>query len=359
MEFGPMRKHGLKNWQMLLARVGVFGALAAGTLAGCGGGASASGTMPSAPGPNTALAINQGNATATAAEAIVTPATLADTATTAAGVGAAPAAVPPALSSIDRRTVQRWFSSQNVLPAVAGTVTIPCTVAGSFTAVTSADAKTLTVTFADCSEVAGTSVGGTQTYTNLTLTTQSSLDSISANIRDALTIVVGTVSYAETGDYAFSFSANKTANGGFSTETFGLTGSSLAISVSKSGAVSDSVTLTNFDFNFEEDLTVSPHQLYSSFNYTLASSRLNGEITVATTQEFKQIVDPAETRLYPYAGQLMISGANSVRLQVTILGDETYVPPAGEGQIELQLDSGTGSFGPAVWLSWATLSAAN
>jgi len=339
-----MRIHGWTSSQILLARVAVFGALVAGALAGCGGGASAGGAMSAAAGPNAPLAIGQGNATATAAEAIVTPATLAETATTAAGASAAPAAVPPALSSIDRRVVQRWF-------------TIPCAVGGSFTAVTSADGKTLTVTFADCSEVAGTSVGGTQTYTNLTLTTQSTLDSISANVTDALTIVVGTVSYAETGDYAFSFSASKTAGGGVSTATFGLTGSSLSISVSKGGAVSDSVTLTNFDFNFEEDRTVSPHQLYSSFNYTLASSKLNGKITVATTREFKQIVDPAETHLYPYAGQLMIEGANSVRLQVTILGDETFVPPMGEGQIELQLDSGTGSFGPAIWLSWATLTA--
>ncbi len=53
----------------------------------------------------------------------------------------------------------------------------------------------------------------------------------------------------------------------------------------------------------------------------------------------------------------MIEGANSVRLQVTILGDETFVPPMGEGQIELQLDSGTGTFGSPIWLSWATLSA--
>jgi hypothetical protein len=354
-----MRRHEIKSLRILLARVAVFGALVAGALAGCGsGGASGGGAMPVAAGPNTPLAISQGNATATAAEAIVTPATLANTAITAAGVGAAPAAVPPSLGSIDRRVVQRWVSSQTAHPTAAGTVTIPCAVGGNFTAVTSADGKTLTVTFADCSEVSGTSVGGTQTYTNLILTTQSSMDSISANVTDALTIVVGTISYAEAGDYAFSFSANKTANGAFSTETFGLTGASLAISVSKSGAVTDSVTLTNFDFNFEEDLTVSPHQLYSSFNYTLASSRLNGEITVKTTQEFKQIADPAETRLYPYAGQLLIAGANGVRLQVTILGDESFVPPAGEGQIELQLDSGTGSFGPAVWLSWATLSAA-
>ena len=314
--------------------------------------------MPVASGPNTPLAITQGNATATVAEAIVTPATLVGTTTAAAGLGATPAAVPPSLSSIDRRVVQRLLPSQHVEPAAAGTITIPCSVGGSYTAVASADRKTLTVTFADCSEVAGTSVSGKQTYTNLVVTTTSSSDSISANVTDALTIVVGTVSYAEAGDYAFSFSANKMANGGFSTETFGLTGASLAISVSKSGAVSDSVTLTNFNFNFEEDLTVSPHQLSSSFNYKLASTRLDGAITVTTTQQFKQIVDPAGTHLYPYAGQLLIAGANSVRLQVTILGDETFVPPAGEGQIELQLDPGTGSFEPAVWVSSATVSAA-
>jgi hypothetical protein len=208
-------------------------------------------------------------------------ATLADTATTAAGAGAAPSAiVVPSLSAIDRRVVQRMLPTNSAAPASAGTVTIPCAVGGSFTAVTSADGKTLTATFADCSEVAGTFIVGTQTYTNLTLTTLSSSDSISANVTDALTIVVGTVSYAEAGNYAFSFSANKTAAGDFTTETFELAGSSLAVSVSKSGAVSDSVTLTNFDFNFQEDQTVSPHQLYSSLKYTLASSRLNGEITV-------------------------------------------------------------------------------
>jgi hypothetical protein len=353
-----MRTLGLTSPQVLNARAAVFGALLAGALAGCGGSSSGPGTMSDTAGPNSPLAITQSNATATAAEAIVTPATLAGTATTAAGVGAAPSAVvPPSLGAIDRRVVQLLLPAKNARPSAAGTVTIPCAVGGSFTAVTSMDGKTLTVTFADCSEIAGTTINGNQTYANLMLTTQSSSDSISADVTDALTIVVGTVSYAEAGDYAFSFSGNKTANGGFSTETFGLTGSSLAISVSKSGAVSDSVTLTNFDFNFEEDLTVSPHQLYSSFNYTLASSLLHGEIAVTTTEEFKQIVDPAETHLYPYAGQLLITGANSARLQVTILGDETFVPPAGEGQIELQLDSGTGSFGPATWLSWATLAA--
>jgi len=294
------------------------------------------------------------DATATAAEAIVTPATLAGSA--AMGT-AASAAVPASLGAIDRRVVQRLMSSANALPAAGGTVTVPCAVGGSFTAVTSADAMTVTVTFAGCSEVAGTSIGGTQTYTNLMVTTQSSLETISANVTDALTIVVGTVSFSVAGDYAFSFSANKTASG-FSTETFGLTGSTLAISVSKSGAVSDSVTLTNFDFSFEEDLTVSPHQLYSSFHYVLASSHLNGEITVTTTEQFKQIVDPAQTRLFPYTGQLMIEGAAGMRLQVTVLGDETFVPPAGEGQIELQLDSGTGTFGPATWLSWPALAAA-
>jgi hypothetical protein len=44
-------------------------------------------------------------------------------------------------------------------------------------------------------------------------------------------------------------------------------------------------------------------------------------------------------------------------LQVTILGDETFVPPAGEGQIELQLDPGTGTFEPPTWVNWPALAA--
>src|SRR6202795_3486937 len=350
-----MRTHESTSGQVLNVRVALFGALVAGRLAGCGGSSSGTGAMSGSAGPNAPLTITQSNATATAAEAIGTPTTWSGSGAAAVGT-AASAAVPASLGAIDRRVVQRLMSSANALPAAGGTVTVPCAVGGSFTAVTSADAMTVTVTFAGCSEVAGTSIGGTQTYTNLMVTTQSSLETISANVTDALTIVVGTVSFSVAGDYAFSFSANKTASG-FSTETFGLTGSTLAISVSKSGAVSDSVTLTNFDFSFEEDLTVSPHQLYSSFHFVLASSRLNGEITVTTTEQFKQIVDPAETRLFPYTGQLMIEGAAGMRLQVTIFGDETFVPPTGEGQIELQLDSGTGTFAPATWLSWAALAA--
>jgi hypothetical protein len=343
-----MRSIESMSLQFSNARVAVFGVLVAGVLAGCGGGSSGAGAMSATSGPNSPLAISQSNAGATAAEAILTPATLADSATTGAGVGV--------VSAMDRRVVQQVMQAQ-IVHAAGGGVTISCAASGSFTAVTSVDGKTLTVTFAECSEVAGSSVDGTQTYANFTLTTQSSSDAVSANVTDALTIVVGSVSFAVSGQYAFSLAADKTANAGYSTVTFGLTGSSLAVTASKSGAVFDSSTLTNFDFNFEDDLTVSPHQLYSSFNYVLASSRLNGEITVTTTEQLKQIVDPAETHLYPYAGQLLIAGAGAVRLQVTILGDETFVPPAGEGQIELQLDPGTGTFEPPTWVNWPALAA--
>jgi len=352
-----MRKHRLSSREISTVKAALLGTLIAGAVAGCGGGSSGPATMSAMAGVNSPLTISQSNANVTAAEAIVTPAAL--SVGTAAGVSAAPASVvPTTLRAIDRRVAQGMQPSANARPAGAGTVTISCAVGGSVTVVTSTDGKTLTVTLADCSEAAGTSVNGTQTYSNFTLTTTSLSDSISANVADSLTIVVGALSFAETGDYAFAFSANKTVNGALTTETFDLSGSSLSVSVSKSGAVSDSVTLANFDFNFEEDQTVSPHQLYSSLSFTLASSRLNGTITVTTTQEFKQIVDPSETRMDPYTGQLLIMGADSERLQVTILGDETFVPPAGEGQIELQLDSGSGTFGAPTWLSWATLTAA-
>jgi hypothetical protein len=351
-----MRKHGTSR-QGSNVKAAFLIAVVAGAAAGCGGGSSGPATMSATAAVNSPLAITQSNANATAAEAIVTPAAL--SVGTAAGVSAAPASVVPAtLRAIDRRVAQGMQPGATARPAGAGTVTISCAVGGSVTVVTSSDGMTLTVTLADCSEAAGTSVNGTQTYTNFTLTTTGSSDSISANVTDTLTIVVGALSFAETGDYAFAFSANKALNGTVTTETFDLSGSSLSVSVTKSGAATDSVTLTNFDFNFEEDRTVSPHQLYSSFSFALASSRLNGTITVTTTQEFKQIVDPSETRMYPYTGQLLIMGAGSERLQVTVLGDETFVPPAGEGQIELQLDSGSGTFGAPTWLSWAMLTAA-
>ena len=41
---------------------------------------------------------------------------------------------------------------------------------------------------------------------------------------------------------------------------------------------------------------------------------------------------------------------------MTILGDESFTPPAGQGQIELQIDPGTGAFGAPIWTSWGTLS---
>jgi hypothetical protein len=352
-----MLNHGLTNRHLTKVKTALLGTLVAGALAGCGGGGSSTpGTMAVA-GVNSALAIDQNNATATAAEAIVTPTALSSGAT--AAISATPAAVVPAsLSAVDRRVAQSMLPSANARTAGAGTVTIPCAVGGSVSIVTAADGMTLTVTFTECSEAAGTSINGTQTYTNFTLTTTSASDSISANVTDALTIVVGALSYAEMGDYAFAFAADKTAGGVLTTQTFDLSGSSLAVSVSKNGAVSDSVTLSNFNFNFEEDQTVAPHQLYSSLSFTLASTRLNGTIVVTTTQEFKQIDDSSVTRRYPYTGQLLIAGADKQRLQVTILGDETFVPPAGEGQIELQLDSGSGSFGTPIWLSWATLTAA-
>jgi len=351
-----MRKQGTSR-QGSNVKAAFLIAAVAGAAAGCGGGSSGPATMSSMAGVNSPLALTQSNANATAAEAIVTPGAL--SVGTAAGVSAAPASVVPAtLRAIDRRVAQGMQPGATARPAGAGTVTISCAVGGSVTVVTSSDGMTLTVTLADCSEAAGTSVNGTQTYANFTLTTTGSSDSISANVTDTLTIVVGALSFAEMGDYAFAFSANKALNGAVTTETFDLSGSSLSVSVTKSGAATDSVTLTNFDFNFEEDQTVSPHQLYSSLSFTLASSRLDGTITVTTTREFKQIVDPSETRMYPYTGQLLIMGAGSERLQVTVLGDETFVPPAGEGQIELQLDSGSGTFGAPTWLSWATLTAA-
>src|SRR6202790_4071346 len=141
-----MRGHEPTSAQVLSVRVALFGALVAGALAGCGGSSSGSGAMSGSAGPNAPLTITQSNATATAAEAIVTPAMLAGSGAAAVGT-AASAAVPASPGAIARRVVQRLMSTADALPAAGGTVTVPCAVGGSFTAVTSADGKTVTVAF--------------------------------------------------------------------------------------------------------------------------------------------------------------------------------------------------------------------
>jgi hypothetical protein len=135
-----------------------------------------------------------------------------------------------------------------------------------------------------------------------------------------------------------------------------LTGDRLSVALSVGGSLRDQVTLSNFDIDISEQLTTTDQRV-EHFTYDIDSTRLKGHVTVMTTQDIKQSIDPFMPREFPFAGQILISGANHTRLQITILGDESFTPPAGQGQIELQVDTGSGAFGAPIYTSWSALSA--
>lgn len=129
-----------------------------------------------------------------------------------------------------------------------------------------------------------------------------------------------------------------------------LIGDRLTLSFSIDGKLRDQFTLSSFDID-AFDRSAPTQQRVEHFSYDVDSSRLRGHIGVMTTQDIE-----VGSAIFPSAGQVLISGANHTRLQMTILGDESFTPPAGQGQIALQIDPGTGAFGAPIWTSWGMLS---
>ena len=344
------------------ARLRAFGfvaCLGVAAVAGCGGGGSSN--AGAGAGTAATLTLSRTNAQATAGAAITANGGITNAATVPpAGSASLATSAPGLLGGVDRRFAQSLLASARKSINAVGdnTQTDPCAVSGTVTTVTAADGKSATVSFAACAETANFVLNGTQTYANLSLTLPTMAvptATLSADVSTNVTLLIGAYTEVEQGGYAFTFSANFLPLGGITTETFGLSGTRLMVTVSKGGTLIDSATLSNFDLSYLEDLTVSPHQLNSTVTYTINSTLLNGQFLVRTLQTLQQTADPLVARLYPHSGQLEIDGANGTRLLMTIKGDETYVPPAGQGQIEYQLDLNTGTFGAPFWGNWAGL----
>jgi len=322
-------------------------------LAGAGILASLGGCTKEDPGPPlTPITITKANAVMVASEALVTNANLGSTGlvgSPAAGAKAAVAALP---------ALQRAAVSQLRRAAPAEPMIDACGISGTVTTVAADSAAgTTRVTFENCVETAGISMNGTLKYTGLALTPSDSALALSATVDSDVTITQGELGYAETGGYTLDFTLMSTPTTGLSSEVFDLHGDKLDISVTMGGAPLERIMLAGFDVHFEVDLTAAPERTTSTISYTVASSRLAGEITVATTAPLAQLTEPATPRRFPYTGRLTISGISGTRLQVTVLGDESYTPPASQAQVELQLDMGFGSFGAPIWASWDALSA--
>jgi hypothetical protein len=298
--------------------------------------------------PNPAPAsISQSNATAVAAQAILALQSFGNVSTASPGASGSVPASSVALMQILGPRMKA--ARQGVHPS--DTITnSPCAVSGTITEDDSADGTSSSVTFNDCVEAANLTLNGVESFSNLSLTTAPALVTLTASVQENLTVTIGTVTELEVGSFALS--AAFTPKTSF---VFDLSAVNLAVKISVNGTVLDNEALSNASITLTEDLTISPNQLHTDFAFTLASTALNGSVTAATTATIKRIADPAVMRVYPYTGQFLVTGSNGARIRVTIFGDETYAPPAGQGQVEIEIDTGGGTFGTPIWVNWATL----
>jgi hypothetical protein len=292
--------------------------------------------------PNPAAAgISQSNAPQVAAEVLLTMQTL----------GGSGSQSPTSTSATASPSAAHFFKA--VSSNAASSTTVNCALSGTLVLATAAGDTSASATFNQCQETSLLAFNGELSYSNLSLSaTAGGGSQISASIDNTLTVTLGSLSAAASGDYSFVLQYAPLQSAAFT-----LSDMSLSASIKENGMPVDSSSVTNANISLTDDLALSPNQLSSNFAYTVASTALNGSITLTTVQTVKQIADPHEFHTFPYTGQLLIVGSNKTRAQVTILGDETFLPPAGEGQLELQIDSGSGSFGAPIYLNWASIAA--
>jgi len=305
-------------------------------IAGCGGSGSSRPPLP----------LGEDNASSVAAEALISSRQDSFTVQLPDGIATGVAAV---VRSLAPDAVRRLATLAAGPQSADGTMTEACPGGGSQTITTAG--TTATTVFDHCVRGDATRVDGTVKLAVQLSTGDSNQLTMSATLE--VTVTQGALSLTESGGYDLVL---RTAANPTDDTEFELRGDSLRIALSVGGTLRDELALSSFDIVLSQQLTSTGEDV-EHFAYEIDSSRLEGHIGVMTTQDLEQHADVLLPTQYAFAGQIVVSGANHTRLRITILGDETFTPPAGKGQIELEVDPGTGTFGAPTWTSWAALSA--
>jgi hypothetical protein len=338
--------------------IGIF-LLAGAILAGCGGGSSST----SGPAPLAAVTIDATNSSK------VSYAGISNAALNLKSYS--PLAVQTTTSSTDDRdlftvtdfAMQKILAQQNMPASVTGvTDTFQCipnnTTSGTYVFTYDTSNNTwITLTFTNCkfSTLSTKTVNGTFSVTNISSTQNASgvFTSLSGTTSIDLTITTtGLPTIKLVGGYTLTETGI-----GSTSRVNTLAGSSLVYSV---GPLNES--LTNFSFmSSYDDLPTSGtyRSTYSDIvSYTVSSDFTGGSFTLATSAG-KPIVHNA-TDIYPRSGQVVISGAKSSALRVTVASTDPNAGTSSAATVTLELSTDNGvTYSAPVTKTWAQLAAGN
>jgi hypothetical protein len=324
-------------------RVAVVSALAVALLA-CGGGGGGGGGSGGGGGgviapPSTPVAITSTNALAVAGESADSLMQAADsgalvTGTVLSGDPVAPQSLTRLLSSSAKRLKGLFDPAPSGGHVTAMATTQMCLVSGSFT-IDQSSSTSATLTFDACSDMPGETVNGALSIGGIT----GSATNFSANVTIDVTVSsTGLPTLRTVGSFGISF--NESA----STDTIILSGSSLTL-------VSGSHTIAISSFNITNVLNTTTGDVDARGSYTIASTRLNGSVSVMTNLDFRQV----SGRLHPSQGVLVVTGANNSHVRLTVFGDETMVG----NQVQIEVDgNGDNAYDPPINTTWAALAGA-
>lgn len=304
-------------------------------LAGCNGGDSYSGgggvTLPTTP-----VTITTTNAPAVAGAMIDT---VTGTMSLPTGVQTAAPAAPTVITTakmiarLGASLAQQTGSQGSAPAAVTGAViTINCLVSGTET-ITDTSATSATATFTNCSDVAGVTISGTLSLSNFT--SNAGIDSMDAVYNLTITTTSPPNTATATGDMHIVINTN----------TFAMTVSGTSLTLANTNAALGNVGMQNYSFSFDSTGTVT------AMTFTFASSVIGGTASFTLTSPFGST---SISSLFPSSGAGVITGANSTKLRMTVLGDETA---AVNSQVQLELSTDNGAtYGTPMLYTWAEIS---
>lgn len=322
--------------------------ISAAMMAGCGGGGDSATTVTAA-----TSTISSGNAPDVAANAVNASNGISQSGSVSSLItGVTVDASNAGSAGLIDTSLQQIYkvlekqAAANLVAGVTTTQSYPCTNGGSISAtvseavtgtLSSGDSVALTAT--QCIEGSTTLNGGLSvSFSNLSGTPGSATawsGALGLNFKN-FSIAAGTEAALANGDMALSINQL-----GYQDATASISGNSLQLSLSRSGAVVIDRTLSAYSYTGAVKSNLETY----SVNFTMTGDfkiASNGAYSVTTTTPFKRL-----TGAYPYQGALKVTGSGNTSVTLTAL-DNTNV--------RLDIDkNGDGATDDTVNTTWAAL----